>query len=92
MEKKENIVRKGVSWKVLQQSRPIAALLWDVSGSPEPSLIISFIKKESFKPNLKSGKGVCFPDIYWQLIPQERGPIAEGSASHSTFRNSGSNK
>ena len=45
-----------------------------------PSLTISFVKKESFKPNLKSGKGVYFPDIYWQLIPQERGLITEGSA------------
>ena len=36
-----------------QQSRFIAASLWDVSGSPESSLTISFIKKESFKPSLK---------------------------------------
>ena len=28
------------------------------------SLTISFIKKESFKSNLKSGKGVCFPDCW----------------------------
>ena len=48
--------------------------------------------QEGFKPNLKSGKGVCFPDIYWQLIPQERGLITEGSASHSIFRNSGNHK
>ena len=47
---------------------------------------ISFIKKESFKPSLKGRESVCVPDIYWQLVPQERGLIAEGSASHSTFR------
>ena len=29
--------------------------------------------------NLKSGKGVCFPDIYWQLIPQERGLLEESN-------------
>ena len=66
--------------------------VWAYSSLTETSLTISFIKKESLKPNLKSGKGVCFPDIYWQLIPQERGLITEGSASHSTFRNSGNNK
>ena len=53
---------------------------------------IRFIKKESFKPSLKGGKGVCYPEIYCQLIPQERGLITEGSASHSTFRNSGNHK
>jgi len=45
--------RRDASWEVPQQSGPIAAQLWDVSGSPEPSLTISFIKKESFKPNLR---------------------------------------
>ena len=39
---------------------PIAAELWDVSGSPEPSLTISFIRKESFQPDLKGREGVCF--------------------------------
>ena len=34
------------------------------------SLTISFIKKESFKPNLKGREGVCFPVINWQLVPQ----------------------
>ena len=55
---KESKAGKGVTDEAHQQYKPIAALLWDVSGSPEPSLTISFIKKESFKPNLKSGKGV----------------------------------
>jgi len=32
-------------------------------------------------------EGVFFLEIYWQLVPQERGLITEGSASHSTFRN-----
>ena len=50
---------------------------------------MSLIKKESFKPNLKVRGGV--PYIYWQLVPQERGLITEGSASHSAFRNSGNN-
>ena len=58
-----------------------------MSGSADLSLTISFVKKESFKPNLKGREGVCFPDIYYQLVPQERGLITEGSAYHSTFRN-----
>ena len=89
MESKESRGRRGASWELPQQSWPIAAELWDVSGSPEPSQTISFIKKERFKPDLKGREGVCFLIPNWQLLPQRRGPITEGSASHSTFRNSG---
>jgi len=32
---------------------------------------MSFIKKESSKPNLKGKEGVCFPNPNWQMIPQE---------------------
>ena len=70
IEKKEKRMRKGASWELPQQSGPIAAELWDVSGSPEPSLTISFIKKESFKPDLKGREGVCFLKPNWQLVPQ----------------------
>ena len=63
-------MKKGVTDELPQQSGPIAAELWDVSGSPEPSLTISFMRKESFQPDLKGREGVCFLDIYWQLIPQ----------------------
>ena len=37
MERKESRGRRGASWELPQQSGPIAAELWDVSGSPEPS-------------------------------------------------------
>jgi len=70
MERKENRERRGASWEVPQQSGPIEAQLWDVSGSPEPSLTISFIRKESFKPNLKGREDVCFLKPNWQLVPQ----------------------
>ena len=37
---------------------------------PKPSLIINIIKKESFKPYLKSREGVCPLNPYWQLVLQ----------------------
>ena len=70
LNREKSKVRRGASWELPQQAGPIAAELWDVSGSPEPSLTTSFIKKESFEPDLKGREGVCFPDIYWQLVPQ----------------------
>ena len=67
------------------------------------SLTISFIKKESFQPDLKGREGVCFlkPNSWFQEAETsflksagstERGLITEGSASHSAFRNSGNHK
>ena len=70
MERKESRGRRGASWELPQQAGPIAAELWDVSGSPEPSLTISFIRKESFQPDLKGREGVCFLKPNWQLVPQ----------------------
>ena len=45
MEKKEDKVTKSVSCEVPQPSKPIAAQLWDVSGSPEPPLAVNFVKR-----------------------------------------------
>ena len=53
MESKESRVKRGASWEVPQQSGPIAAELWDVSGSLEPSLTISFIEKKVLSLILK---------------------------------------
>ena len=47
---------------------------------PEPALTISFTKQDSFKPDLKGREGVCLPNTHWELVPQERSLIAEGSA------------
>jgi len=47
-----------------------SSIIRDVSGSPEPSLTISFIRKESFQPDLKGREGVCFLKPNWQLVPQ----------------------
>ena len=44
--------------------------------------MVSFIKKESFKPKLKSTEGVCLLKETWKLFPQQR--IAEGSESLDT--------
>ena len=52
--------REQSDGEVPQQYRPIAAKIWDVSGSPEPPLMISFIKNSSYMPNLKNRDGVCF--------------------------------
>ena len=46
----------GASWEVPRQSRPKVALIGDDSAKPEPTLSISFIKKEGFKATLKHGK------------------------------------
>jgi len=59
---------------------------------PEPALTISFIKEDSFKPDLKAREGVCLPDPQWELVPQERRLTAEGSAPHSALRNSRNHK
>jgi len=59
---------------------------------PEPALTISFTKQDSFKPDLKGREGVCLPNPHWELVPQERSLIAEGSAPHSTLTNSGNHK
>ena len=40
MESKESRVKRGASWEVPQQTKPRAAQLWDVSGSPEPLLML----------------------------------------------------
>ena len=69
MERKESRGSRGASWELPQQSRPAAAELWDVSASPEPSLTMSFSKKESFKLNLKGKEGSCFLNPNWQLVP-----------------------
>ena len=63
MERKESRGRRGASWELPQQSGPIAAELWDVSGSPEPSLTISFIIKETLNLILKVEK-VATPQTY----------------------------
>ena len=63
MESKESRVRKGASWELPQQAGPIAAELWDVSGSSKLQRTISFVKKESFKSNLKGRHGVCFVNL-----------------------------
>ena len=57
--------------------------MWDVSGSPEPSLTISFIKKESFRPNRKGREGDCLLNPHWQLV------LTEGSALFETADNGG---
>lgn len=46
------------------------------------------IKSERFKPNLRHGEGACLLDSNWELLPQEKGLTAEGSASYPTSRNS----
>lgn len=38
----------------------------DGSGSSDPALTISFVKKESSKPNLKSRESVCLPNLNWE--------------------------
>lgn len=54
-----------------------------------PILTISFIKRESFEPNLKSRiKVVYLPIPKWELVPQKRGtfkypPSHPGEAIHS---------
>ena len=65
MESKES---RGASWELPQQAGPIAAELWDVSVSPEPSLTISFIRKESFRPNIEGREGACLLNPNWQLV------------------------
>lgn len=68
---------------VLLQPEPTAAHLRDGSGSHDPVLTVSFIRKELFKPNLKKqrrclsaeltlGDGscrLCLP--FWALITQD---------------------
>ena len=65
--------------------------IWTYSNmtmdQPLPALNISFIKKEGFKPALKHREGVYTTDSNWELVPENRGLIAEGSASQITFRN-----
>ncbi len=63
-----------------------------VQSSPEPDQTISFIKEESFKPTLKCKEGVCPPNQNWDLIPQDKSLIAEGSGSHTTFGDSRNHK
>ncbi len=63
----------------------IAALPRAGEGKPEPSLTVSFIKKEGFKSTLKCGDGFCLPDWDWTIVPQERSWITKSSGSHSTF-------
>lgn len=50
-----------------QQITPIAALLRKDPPSPDPGLTISFFKKESFKPILKSREAACSPNRHWEL-------------------------
>uniref|UniRef100_A0A8D0DCB8 Arrestin beta 2 n=1 Tax=Sander lucioperca TaxID=283035 RepID=A0A8D0DCB8_SANLU len=56
------------------------------------SLTISFIKDDGFQFILKCGDGVSPPNPSWELVPQERSLVAEGSGSDSTFRDSRNHK
>lgn len=51
---------KGVSGDVKNVDFPLkhTSGIRDSSGSPDSPLTTSFVKKESFKPNLKSAKSV----------------------------------
>ena len=63
-----------------------------VQDSSDPALTIGFIKKECFKFNLRYRDGVCLPNPEWELVPQERSLLAEGSTSHSTLIDSWNHK
>lgn len=58
---KENRVRIGLSssLEISQGSKLIAALLKGRFRAPEPTLIISFVKKISFQSNIQSRAGAC---------------------------------
>lgn len=51
----------------------------DLLGLPDPSLTMRFI--------VKNMQGVSFQNPNWELIPEDRGVIAKGSTSLSTFAN-----
>lgn len=54
------------SWEVPQQPEPKAQ---DGSESPDPSLTLSFMKKQTFNQNIKC-KGVCLPSVmFFICIP-----------------------
>ena len=40
-------------------------------------------KKEGFKLVLKHRVGVCLSNLNWELVPEEKGLIAEGSPSQT---------
>lgn len=48
----------------LQQPGPLAPLRRSL-GLPDPVLTISYIKKKSFKSNLKNREGVCLQKGSW---------------------------
>ena len=52
------------SWEVPQQSRPAASCARDRSTSPEPTLSVQFIIKESFNPNIKDTVDACLTATY----------------------------
>ena len=55
-------------------------------GWPLGAQTISLIKKEGFKPTFKHRNGVWPTDYKWELVSENRGMVAEGSASQITFR------
>lgn len=50
------------------QPRPITVYLREDSGSFDPALTTSFIKKENFKVNLKKREGDCLPNPNWEVV------------------------
>lgn len=46
----------------------VSELHWDHLKWFDPALNISFIKKDSFKPDLKSREAVCQPSPNWELV------------------------
>ena len=55
-------------------------------GQPVPDLTVIFVKKEGFKPFLNHREGDCPKNWNWELVPENRGLIAEGPASQAAFR------
>ncbi len=73
-------VKLGVAHHLPQSCR-----LRLVLGRPFLALTISFTKKEGLKPTFKRREGVCPPDLNWELVPEKRRLIAEGSAPQTHF-------
>lgn len=77
---KERSGSPSASWDVFQQPEPKIARLRDGSGSLDAALTI---KTKSLK--LRGSLSLQSPN--WELVPQERGLEAEGSASGWTVEN-----
>lgn len=53
-------------------AQPYGSVAKGGSGSPDPVLTISSVKKEGFNPDLKSGEAVCLPNPNLELVPQKK--------------------